>query len=288
MKTSVFLAALVLLPPITPSAAFAQIYVSSLSYGVGVYNFDGSPINRALIDSFTTGIAIAGQRLFVSDFLNDRVSEYSLDGTMINESFIEIRKPTGIAVSGSEIYVANFDEGIIGKYSLDGSPIDPFLIEGLKNPSSLAVSGTNLYLWDGRTYSVAKYTTSGATINKKLIYLASGGAGMAATDSYLYVENVPGIGQYAPDGTPVNESLISKNGTLFQGLALVDSRLYVIDIAGERVGLYDVDGTILNPSLMTVPRFATYIAVVPEPSTFALLAFGGLGICLHRARRRVN
>jgi hypothetical protein len=34
--------------------------------------------------------------------------------------------------------------------------------------------------------------------------------------------------------------------------------------------------------------YSISVTVVPEPSTFALLALGALGICLHRARRRVN
>jgi hypothetical protein len=67
------------------------------------------------------------------------------------------------------------------------------------------------------------------------------------------------------------------------GLAISGNDLFVGDFGSGTIGEYNLDGTPVNPSLITGLQNPVSIAVVPEPGTLSLLGLGGL-IALRRAR----
>jgi hypothetical protein len=46
----------------------------------------------------------------------------------------------GIAVSGSSLFVTNYGNGTVGEYTTSGAVVNPTLISGLSGPSGIAVA----------------------------------------------------------------------------------------------------------------------------------------------------
>jgi hypothetical protein len=112
-------------------------------------------------------------------------------------------------------------------------------------------------------------------------------AGIAVSGSDLFVTNsqTNTIGEYTTSGTTVNASLVS--GLNFPaGIAVSGSDLFVTNHGGGSIGEYTTSGATVNASLVSGLDFPIGIAFVPEPSTFCLLAIGGLvGFVIRRHRR---
>ena len=89
------------------------------------------------------GFALAGDHLFVADYGNGKVGEYSAStGAAINASFIQFsNSPSGLALLDDRLFVASFAQGNIEEYSVTtGSLTHHKVVTGLFNPRSLAVS----------------------------------------------------------------------------------------------------------------------------------------------------
>jgi hypothetical protein len=89
-------------------------------------------------------------------------------------------------------------------------------------------------------------------------------------------------------------NLVLRKGDLFE-VAAGDFRtisfISAIIAGGDEGGrstFFNADGTLAFRLDFTDGTSGIFTAAVPEPSTFALLAIGAVGICLHRTRRRVN
>jgi hypothetical protein len=97
--------------------------------------------------SFITGLngpyalAVFGNTLFVANFSNGTVGEYSVTtGRAINASFITgLTEPIGLAVLGNTLFVANFSNRTVGEYdATTGAAINASFITGLVVPTGLA------------------------------------------------------------------------------------------------------------------------------------------------------
>lgn len=114
-------------------------------------------------------------QIFVSNFGNGTVGEYTLSGAPINASFITgLNSPSSIAVSGNDLFVSNYLNGTIGRYTSSGATVNTSLVTGLDHPAFIALSGGNLFVVSpgmqggNDTGVVGLYTTSGATLNASL------------------------------------------------------------------------------------------------------------------------
>ncbi len=261
-----------LVGPIGLALYGGDLYVASYYSGiVGQYNATtGATINA----SFITGpnypfynLAVSGSNLYVADFNNNKVGEYNAaSGATINASLITgLGEPVGLAFSGSNLYVANFTSNTVGEYNaVSGAAINANFITGLTGPTDLVLSGNNLYVGNQASFSldnswVGEYNaTTGAVVNSRLITGLEEPEALALDGNNLYVldagspSNYGILGEYnATTGAAINADLIS----------------------GPSGGLNGPDGLVIA-------------VTTPEPSTFALLGAGAIGLVGYSLLRR--
>ena len=192
------------------------------------------------------------------------VSEYDAHsaGTVINANFVTgLNAPVGLAVKGNTLYVANQSSGTVSAYdATTGAAAPKFTtITGLKKPTGLAVTGNTLYVSTSSDGTVGAYNTDTGAVQPFFTTITglSKPAGLAVAGNILYVANF---------------------GTKFG--------------AGS-VGAYDAEeGGAFNANFITGLNQPVGLAVasVPEPSTWSMIAVGGmalLGMMLRKKRHAV-
>ncbi len=137
-------------------------------------------VNASLITGLDapTGIALLGSDLFVGNFGNGTVGEYTLSGATINASLISGLDEPFVAASGSYLYVANEASNTVGKYKLSGAPVNSSLVTGLDGPTGISVSGSDLFVTNEGGDTVGEFnTTTGAaaTVTCPTTSLSGGG-----------------------------------------------------------------------------------------------------------------
>jgi uncharacterized delta-60 repeat protein len=138
------------------------------------------------------GIAVSGSNLFITDYANGVVGEYTTSGATVNAALVTgLVTPEAIAISGSNLFVTSYSSGTVGEYTLSGTPVNPSLISGLAGPIGIGASGSDLFVDIGGV-KVAQYTTSGTLVNPLLI---------SGLNSSLYI-TVSGSSPVSPPPPP--------------------------------------------------------------------------------------
>ena len=250
---------------------YSALYVTNPGNGtLGEYNFDGTPVNAALISGLTgypegVAIALSGSHLFIANFNGGTIGEYNLDGSIVNATLISgLNQPSGLALSGTNLFVTNFGSGTIGEYQLDGTPVNTALISGLNGPAGLTASGSDLYVANLFGGTIGKYTTSGATVNAALISGLNGPIEIAVSGSNLFETNYFSgtIGEYTTSGATVNAALVSGLSAPI-GIAFTGSNLFVTSQSNGTIGKYNLDGSTVNAALISGLSAPNTLAVVP-------------------------
>ena len=125
--------------------------------------------------------------------------------------------------------------------------------------------------------------TTGAAINSFPTF-RSDTYSIAVSGNNLYVGNYYyGVGLYdATTGAAINSSLIS---SYCNSIAVSGNNLYVGNYNG--VGLYDATtGAAINSSLISGHSQSLAVSGVPEPSTYALLGVGAIGMLVVIRRKK--
>ena len=72
-------------------------------------------------------------------------------------------------MSGSDLFVTNYDNGTIGEYTTSGVTVNAALVTGLLRPQNIAMSGSDLFVTNVGNNTIGEYTTSGGTVNAALV-----------------------------------------------------------------------------------------------------------------------
>ncbi len=84
--------------------------------------------------------ASARGNIFVTNFSNNTIGEYTNAGGTVNASLVTgLDEPNGIAVSGSDLFELNTANNTIGEYTTAGGTVNASLVTGLDYPDSIAV-----------------------------------------------------------------------------------------------------------------------------------------------------
>ncbi len=116
---------------------FVSTTTGTQSGAIGHYTVSGATLNSSFLGVTSTSMAISGNDLFVVDNANNRISEYTTSGQLVNASLISgLYYPTGMTISGNDLFVSN-SNGTVGKYTLAGGTVNAALIQGLHSPTTL-------------------------------------------------------------------------------------------------------------------------------------------------------
>ena len=272
----------------TSGLTHAQIFVAGGKTQdlVSEFSLDGTTLNGSLIPGlhYPSGIALSGTDLFVTNAGNGTVGRYSTSGATVNAMLISgLSEPRGIAVSGSNLFVVNRLSGVISEYTLSGQLTNASLITGLNAPYGIAAFESHLFV-TGDDGTIGKYNLDGTAVNPALLTGLQYPRGIAVSEKGLFLTDIESngsgtVGHYTADGNSVNASLIT--GISFPlGIAVLNSRLFVTSAYG--IGEYTTSGEVVNAQLVPNLDGTNAIAVVPEPTGFALLAAASLVLLFFR------
>jgi PEP-CTERM motif-containing protein len=197
------------------------------------------------------------------------------------------------------LFVGHQGDSIVGEYdATSGAAINASFITGVNRPAGLALLGNNLFVANFGSTTVGEYNaTTGAAINANFINTGLGGLyGLALSGSNLFVSDNEGflgttVGEYsATTGAAINANFITGLGAP-TGLALSGNDLFVANFASGTVGEYNATtGAAINANFITglSEPAGLLVASVPEPSTWSMIAIGGVALLamLHRRKRR--
>lgn len=285
---------------LAPLAPAQILYVAnSSSQTIGSYHLDGSVINTSFINTSSVGmpteLAVSGSTLYVAT-INSIISYDLNDDNPTGTTLISgiVGGSVKMAVSGATLYVAEEGNGSIRTYNANnGTLLNAGFVTGLgTNLSNLRVAATDSHLF------VANATASGGGIQ---IYDLSIGTppgqmianitptsdgdtyGMAVSGDTLFTAHhaTDTVNSYQySTATAYADPLIAGLGDP-RGLAVFGSTLYVANSSTGTIGSYNLDGSVINASLITGISGAYGLAIgaaaVPEPASYALmLGLGGL------------
>jgi hypothetical protein len=262
---------------------------------VNEYNTDGTPVGSGTLvtlqgNAYPMDIAVSGTDIFVAGYFNDSINEYTTAGAPVGSGTLVtgLGRPSGIALSGSDIFVAN-NFGSIGEYTTSGSTVNAALVPGLDNPDGIAISGTDIFVTFPMNIrsSIAEYTTSGSLVNSNLTGQSGpGGIAVSGSDIFVTFAATNTIGEYTLAGAPVGTGTLVSSGLNDPlGIAVSGSDIFVANYGSNTVGEYTTSGSMVNADLISVGS-PDAIAIIPEPSSWVLLAIGEAGLLIFTRRRR--
>ncbi len=121
-----------------------------------------------------------------------------------------LSSPSGMAASGGDIFVENYAEGTVAEYTTSGALVNASLITDLSNPYAIAVSGGELFVRQGNGTVGVYNAASGAVINAALVTGLDDSGAIAVSGGDLFVQDAGTIGRYnAATGATINASLIT-------------------------------------------------------------------------------
>src|SRR3989344_7327609 len=209
-------------------------------------------------DCGPSGIAIDGQRVYVSDFDNSRIQVFDLDGNYISEFGKErLHQPGSLALHDNKIYVISGKK--IKIFNSNGDYITEFGKSGkgkgeFAAPEAITIQDDRIYLVDGDNHTVQIFDLSG----KYLFQFGRKGeegsglygpSDISIHNNKIYVaENLNSrIQIFDLDGKYI--SIFGKENVKFNrplDIAVDKNRIFVTEDWEERVQVLDLDGNYIT------------------------------------------
>ena len=250
---------------------------------VGVFSYD-----------HIFGLAFdGGGDLFALDESTNVISKVTPGGTVTPFALLPAAEGSGMTFNGGDLYTANYDTDTISKIDSAGVVTTYATLPKGSGPNDLAFDASgNLYVANQNTNTVSLITPGGVVSTFATFGKNAGTSGLAFDkNGNLYVSNDENgrIEVVTPDGTKSNFAKLGPDPEPF-GLAFDQSGdLFVATITG--VDEISPDGkTVSDYADVNVSNNGTNFlafgpAVVPEPSTWALLCGGLISVAVAQRRR---
>jgi len=263
------------------TARGAVICVTNSTTGViGAYDATtGSAITADLITGLNSPYAIASDakgNLYIGSIADTgTIGKYASDGSVVNASLVTGVKSIGLAVDGTEtLFAPTYNNPRVGAYSATtGATIDENLITGLSSGSyGIAHDGLgHLYIATGTV--IGEYNTDGSVVNANLITLENPSYNIAFSGGKVYVTTFSSNNVFAFDATTGAAASGFETITMSAptGIVIHDGYLLIASNSTGKIAKYNMDGSLVNASLISGLSSPVGIVVVPEPSA------GGIG-----------
>jgi sugar lactone lactonase YvrE len=269
-----------------PIASADTIFVSNDDLGtISEFGPNAALINPSFASGLSSprGLAFdSSGNLYVANLTSGTVSKFGPNGALLNASFASgLSSPYGLAFDGSgNLYAANAGANTVSEFSSTGALIRT-LASGLNGPEGLAFSSGNLYVANFYNGTVAQFSSNGTLLNSSFASGLSNPTSLAfdhAGNLYVASATAGTVSEFSPTGTPINRSFISYPfAEPFYGLAIdSDSNVWVTDQNNNDLLEYNSAGTFIH--YYTYPKVSgpEFIAIIPEPSAFALLCLSAI------------
>ncbi|MDO3642346.1 DUF2341 domain-containing protein [Mucilaginibacter sp. L3T2-6] len=242
----------------TAGTAISDLSISNSGSSVSNFNY-GSRTQLGGTISGPAGIGTdASGNIYVTNYDNNTISEYSSSGTFIG-TFISggaLNGPVGIVFdSAGNAYVLNYSNGRILKYD-SGGGFQSTIVTGMSSPTGITIDASgNIYVCDSDNDRVRKYSTSGsllATINLNFNDEPRGVVLNSTGDIFILLYGSDKVVKY-------NSSLVFQSG--FTGITGLNNswalaidgadNLYVGSSGENRLRIYNQSGTALKTITVT-------------------------------------
>lgn len=254
--------------------ASAHIYWTSRGTDtIGRARLDGTVAIRDFIhtEAPARGIAIDGQHMYwAQGAAKGSIGRANLNRIGVEQVFISTGNNTrGVALDSFGIYWSHVvsGTGAIGHSSLDGSNVNPVFFGTSGPPCGVAADPDKL--WWANATSPGTVGRAHGPFDVEPTFIKAGGypCGVAVTATHTYWANQGGgtIGRASHDGGHVRNNFINVPGAC--GVAVDDSRIYFTSASSNSIGVAKLDGTVLNPQLIT--NVATPCGIAVDPTAAA-------------------
>jgi hypothetical protein len=288
----------------------AQIFATeNFNPSIDKYSIDGTLIKEDFITA-SGALAISGNDLHVMETTStkhvDAFAEYNADtGVLINPAVTTVFSPSSFTVSGNTLYVAA--SGNVATYdTMTGALLNPSLVnlgsQFNSNISGLTIADGNLYLTNAGANNANAISlaivnaNTGAVVTE--LHESSSSVASVVIGNDLFVSEVTGL---LPNGSGIVEynaltgavinPLFIADSNYARDMVVVGNDLIVANSFGNDVGIAEYDLTtgdeITDNIAGTNINGIGHLAVeTPEPSTWAMLVAGGLGLFGFPSSRR--
>lgn len=259
---------------------------------VGSYDSDtGVAENASLISSLNNpyDVAASADRIYVAILSGKEVGVYDLAGTQLDTISIADR-PISLALWNNNLYVGSLDNTRVDLYNATtGALIQAGFVTGLGATARNLAVNENGDLYVAANGKVGIYNgTTGAAINSSFITL-SGVLAMTLSGNNLYLSDFTtgnSVRLYDATTGMINGGFTTITNVTSIGLAVDENSLFVNNTLDGKVREYNATtGALINGNFITGLTANYGLAIVPEPSTLAMLGLGLFAV-LFLARRR--
>lgn len=155
----------------SPTGLLVNDGILYVANNTGIATFDaitGASLNPSFLSMGVRLFELHNNQLYVTNYANNVVGVYGLDGTTIDADFASVVDSAGIAFSGNSMFVSSANNQTVAEYdattgALIGTPITS--ASGLNTPIGVAVNSDGYLLVADIYGSVRRYEADGTLVD---------------------------------------------------------------------------------------------------------------------------